>query len=352
MPVASARAAERVTLVIGNGAYDSAPLKHPVNDARDIRATLKKLAFEVLTTIAGSKREMISAIDSFADKLRRAELVAGDDLRVSVRLEPEHQAPATVTTQPATLLPSPGGGSFTDPTTGMEFVLVPGGCFQMGDTFGDGDGYEMPVHEVCVDDFYMGKYEVTQGEYTRIIGSNPSHFKKGDRYPVEQVSWDDAQDFIKKLNSHSGKHYRLPTEAEWEYAARNGGKKVRFGTGKDTIGPDEANFNASSKYAKPYSRPGTYREQTVAVGSFAPNGLGLYDISGNVWEWCHDWFDIDYYDKSPKMNPTGPSSGSYRVLRGGSWFISPRHVRAASRLRLMPDYAHSYLGFRLVLPVQ
>lgn len=166
--------------------------------------------------------------------------------------------------------------NFTDPTTGMEFIFVKGGCYQMGDTFGEGDSDEKPVHEVCVDDFYIGAYEVTQGEYKKIAGFNPSRFQKGDRYPVEEVSWDDAQEYIRMLSRKSNKKYRLPTEAEWEYAARERGKKVRFGTGKDTIGSDEANFDADSLFGrKSYSSSGQYREQTVKVGTFAPNSLGL-----------------------------------------------------------------------------
>ena len=239
---------------------------------------------------------------------------------------------------------------YTDSITGMKFVYVPGGCYQMGDTFGEGNSDETPVHEVCVNGFYMGQYEVTQGEYTKIMGSNPSKFKNGDNFPVEEVSWNDARDFIKKLNDRSGKNYRLPTEAEWEYAAREGGKKVRFGTGKDTIGPDEANFDARNKYKKAYSRAGQYREQTTPVGSFSPNSLGLYDMSGNVWEWCRDWHGREYYGSSPKDNPPGPSRGSYRVARSGGWNNYPVIGRVAYRRSVIPGFMYGDLGFRLVLP--
>jgi formylglycine-generating enzyme required for sulfatase activity len=224
---------------------------------------------------------------------------------------------------------STGGSTYTDPTTGMEFVRVKGGCYQMGDTFGDGD--EKPVHEVCVDDFYIGKYTVTQGQWQAVMGNNPSYFKNGDNYPVEQVSWNDAQDFINRLNEKvtplnpplskgGGKGgYRLPTEAEWEYAAREGGRRVRFGTGTDTISSDIANFDASASYKKPYSEVGQYRQKTTPVGSFRPNSLGLYDMAGNVWQWTADWYGENYSSESPKSNPTGPNSGQYRVLRGGPW---------------------------------
>jgi len=126
---------------------------------------------------------------------------------------------------------------------------------------------------------------------------------------------------------------------------------VRFGTGKDTIEPDEANFDASSKYKKPYSRSGVYREKTVPVKSFSPNSLGLYDLSGNVWEWVQDWYDSGYYKKSPRNNPKGPSSGSGRVLRGGSWYDLPRRVRAAFRFGDAPSGRVSVIGFRLALGV-
>lgn len=265
---------------------------------------------------------------------------------------------------------------FIDPATGMEFVHVTGGCFQMGDTFGEGNPDEKPVHEVCIDDFYIGKYEVTQGEYKQIIGKNPSLFKQGDRYPVERVSWYDTQDFIEKLNSRSSQNYRLPTEAEWEYAAREGGKKVRFGTGSDTIGSDEANFNALAEYKVSFSRSGTYLEETVEVGSYPPNRLGIHDMSGNLWEWCQDWYDEDYYKSSPRNNPKGPPLGNFRmlregswtssfedvvneqtddrgfrVIRGGSWAYQPWLLRATNRNYYIAYYRGYNIGFRIVRPV-
>jgi formylglycine-generating enzyme required for sulfatase activity len=223
--------------------------------------------------------------------------------------------------------------TFTDPTTGMDFVLVPGGCYQMGSNSGASD--EKPVHEVCVDDFYIGKYEVTQGQYQAITGSNPSRFKGSDR-PVEKVSWNDAQDFIRKLNPRSDKTYRLPTEAEWEYAARSGGKREKYAGGD--------NVDAVAWYG---SNSGG---QTHPVGRKAPNSLGLYDMSGNVWEWCQDWYDRGYYGKSPKDNPQGPSGGSNRIARGGSWGYDPWYVRSALRFRFEPGFRGSLLGFRLALP--
>jgi formylglycine-generating enzyme required for sulfatase activity len=244
----------------------------------------------------------------------------------------------------------------TDISVGEEkkgfegMVFIKGGCFEMGDTFGDRPNDEKPVNEVCVDDFYLGEHEVTQGEWKQVMGNNPSEFKNcGDDCPVEEVSYDDVQKYIRRLNNKTGLNYRLPTEAEWEYAAREGGKMVRFGTGKDTIGPDEANFDASSGYKKHYSRFGVFREKTVPVKSFSKNSLGLYDMSGNVYEWVSDWYGEDYYSNSPKDNPKGPGSGEYRVLRGGSYRSLPRDLRTTSRYGYLPDelYCRCGLGFRI-----
>jgi formylglycine-generating enzyme required for sulfatase activity len=235
------------------------------------------------------------------------------------------------------------------------FVFVKGGCYQMGDTFGDGESNEKPVHEVCIDDFYMGETEVTQRQWTEIMGpapagskqgSNPSYFKGCDDCPVEQVSWNDAQEFIKKLNQRTTPLvplnkgglrglYRLPTEAEWEYAARSGGKREKYAGGDDL---DSVGWYSGNSEGKTYP-----------VKQKRPNGLGLYDMSGNVWEWCQDWYDSGYYKNSPKDNPKGASSGAYRVLRGGSWGDLAWRSRAADRSWSHPDARVSDLGFRCVM---
>jgi formylglycine-generating enzyme required for sulfatase activity len=244
----------------------------------------------------------------------------------------------------ATLGAPVSAGSFRDAVTGMEFVAVKGGCFQMGDTIGDGQSVEKPVHEVCVSDFSIGKYEVTQGQWQKIMGSNPSSFYScGDDCPVEKVSWDDVQEFIRKLNDRRGgtanRLYRLPTEAEWEYAARCGGKMEKYSGGNDSGAVAWYSSNSDKK--------------THPVGRKQANGLGLYDMSGNVWEWVNDWYDSGYYGKSPRDNPQGPTTGSYRVNRGGSWNTFPVYVRASSRnYGLVPGYRINNLGFRLVAPVQ
>ena len=241
------------------------------------------------------------------------------------------------------------------PPEGMVFVK--GGCYEMGDTFGDGIGNERPVHTVCVDDFYMGKYEVTQEEWVAVMGNNPSHFKGCDKCPVESVSWDDVQVFISKLNSKTGKNYRLPTEAEWEYAASSGGKKEKFaGFSDESQLYLYANFCGSNctptwKTKTTTTNHNDRYENTSPVGTYKPNGLGLYDMSGNVSEWVSDWYDWSYYRISPKDNPVGPSSGQYRVGRGGSWNFGPEAVRVA--IRVIETSTHrsaNSVGFRLVFP--
>ena len=228
-------------------------------------------------------------------------------------------------------------GTFYDPVTGMEFVLIRGGCYPMGDIFGEGIEDEEPVHEVCLGDFYMGRYEVTQEQWQKIMGVNPSFFHRGGEYPVENVRWSDIQDFIEKLKRTAGVRYRLPTEAEWEYAARSGGKKERWaGTSRDSELDSFAWTDLNS------------REQSHPVGRKKPNGLGLFDFSGNVWEWVADWYDPDYYKYSPKNKPPGPGSSwdHSRVIRGGSWISRPEHVRASQRARAIPSVKGN-LGFRL-----
>ncbi|MCP4754264.1 MAG: formylglycine-generating enzyme family protein [Proteobacteria bacterium] len=194
--------------------------------------------------------------------------------------------------------------------------------------------------------FPYGKTEVTQGQWRAVMCNNPSKFKNGDAYPVENVSWDDVNIFIQKLNGRSDGRYRLPTEAEWEYACREGGKRVRFGHGKNDIGPDEVNFNGDARYKKSYSRAGEYRKKTTPVGSFQPNSLGLYDMSGNVWEWTADWFGQGYYNNGSETNPKDPM-GSRRVLRGGSWGDGPELLQCSIRYWFWPGIRSRIFGFRL-----
>jgi len=229
------------------------------------------------------------------------------------------------------------GKSYTDPTTGTEFVFVKGGCYRMGDTFGDGYQNEKPVREVCVNDFYIGKFEVTQGQWKTVQGNNPSYFNKcGDNCPVEQVSWDDAQKFISRMNQLTGKTYRLLTEAEWEYAARSGGKNEKYaGTSNDSELGDYAWYSDNSG------------NQTHPVGQKRPNGLGIYDMSGNVWEWVQDIYSETAYSSQNRNNPIYTGRGTNRVRRGGGWIRDMGSVRAANRNDGAPDYRSSGQGFRL-----
>jgi formylglycine-generating enzyme required for sulfatase activity len=232
---------------------------------------------------------------------------------------------------------TPPSKTFRDPLTGMDFVLVKGGCYPMGDLFGEGIEDEEPVHEVCLGDFYIGRYEVTQEQWQKVMDVNPSFFNKGGKYPVENIRWYDIQEFIEKLKRTAGVAYRLPTEAEWEYAARSGGRKERWaGTSKD---PELDEFAWTDRNS---------HEQSHPVGQKKPNGLGLFDLSGNLWEWLADWYDPDYYKYSPRNNPRGPESSwdRSRVIRGGSWISSPEHVRASQRARAIPSVKGN-VGFRL-----
>jgi sulfatase modifying factor 1 len=216
-------------------------------------------------------------------------------------------------------------------------VLIKGGCFDMGDIFDTGDTDEIPVHTVCVGDFYLGKTEVTQKQWEEVVGSNPSKFKDADR-PVERISWYDVQDFIEQLNEKAGKHYRLPTEAEWEYAARSGGFKEEW-----------AGTNSESEIGEyAWCRSNSRNIGTHSVAGKKPNALGLYDMMGNVWEWCSDWYDRNYYEDSPAKDPEGTVEGSTRVLRGGGWKSKPAQLRTVDRNDFDPSIKKfANIGFRL-----
>ena len=237
---------------------------------------------------------------------------------------------------------------------GIEFIYVKGGTFQMGDQFSEGSDDELPVHPVRVNDFYMSKYEITFDQYDAFCEATGKD-KPGDgdwgrgKRPVIYVSWSDATAFSEWLSEQTREKIRLATEAEWEYAARERGKKVRFGNGKNIADPTEINFNASADYKQSYSVAGEYRRKTLPVGTFRPNSLGLYDMSGNVWEWCRDRYGEDYYANSPEDNPKGPSSGSSYVYRGGSWSVFlPQLMRACVRFGTSADSRYFGIGFRVV----
>jgi formylglycine-generating enzyme required for sulfatase activity len=258
-----------------------------------------------------------------------------------------------------------------------NMVRIKGGTFTMGSPTSepDHDNNETP-HQVKVKSFYMGKYEVTQKEYQEVMGTNPSNFK-GENLPVEQVSWYDAVEYCNKRSEREGfspaytidksrsdpnnksekdtvrwvvtwnknaNGYRLPTEAEWEYACR-AGTTTPFNTGNN-ITTGNANYDGNNPYNN--NAKGTFRKKTTAVGSFAPNPWGLYDMHGNVLEWCWDWYGS--YSSSVQTDPVGASSGSTRVFRGGSWNFSGRRLRSAHRVNFNPSYRDNDVGFRLVRP--
>ncbi|MEZ4987356.1 MAG: SUMF1/EgtB/PvdO family nonheme iron enzyme [Saprospiraceae bacterium] len=266
----------------------------------------------------------------------------------------------------------------------QNMVFIKGGTFDMGDVMGDKESYNETVHSVTVSDFYLARTPVTFAEYDRFCEAikrpkpNDKGWGRGNR-PVINVNWYDVVEYCNWLSEQQGlmsfynidktrkdpnnknssddlkwtvtpnwnaNGYRLPTEAEWEYAAREGGKKVRFGNGKDVIDPKYINFNASENHKKSYSVVGEYRSKTVPVGSLnSPNALGLHDMSGNVREWCWDWDGS--YPTAAQINPKGADQGTYRVLRGGSWGYYPQYCRAANRDSWFPSYRYDIIGFRL-----
>jgi formylglycine-generating enzyme required for sulfatase activity len=245
------------------------------------------------------------------------------------------QAAAALPQQAAVQAPS-AGATFRDPTTGMEFAAIPGGEYEQGchANAGECSANEKPTRRVQVRPFWLGKTEVTQGQWKRVMTNNPSAFKKGDDYPVEQVSWDDAQAFIRRLNAQSGQSYRLPSEAEWEYACRGGGKPVTYGTASGSLDRSTANF-------------GQNEDGTTPAGKYSPNALGLSDMTGNVWEWTQDVYDGNAYRSGSADNPVNEGSGAYRVFRGGGWNYEPRDLRCSRRFGNTPSLRNYDLGFRL-----
>ncbi|MBF0266337.1 MAG: SUMF1/EgtB/PvdO family nonheme iron enzyme [Gammaproteobacteria bacterium] len=217
---------------------------------------------------------------------------------------------------------------------GLEFVHIRAGCFKMGSL--DGEDEELPVHEACItQDYKLSKYEVTQAQWKSIMGDNPSKFKKGDNYPVEQISWFEAQTFVKRLNQLYGGGYRLPTEAEWEYACRNQGKDREY------CGTKNESSDLSIKWDTGHRQ----------VGMQQANDIGLYDMDSNVREWVFDWFDKSYYSKSPNQNPKGAVKDELKSVRGGSWMSVHELNKAHSRFRARPDSKYFFIGLRLAKDV-
>jgi formylglycine-generating enzyme required for sulfatase activity len=249
---------------------------------------------------------------------------------------------------------------------GMKLVLIPAGKFQMGSPRDDKDrGENEEQHEVEITKaFYLGVYEVTQGQFKKVTGKNPSHFSKEgnasrmrewdstDDFPVEGVTWHAAVDFCKRLSAFpaekkAGRVYRLPTEAEWEYACRAGASSYRVFHCGNRLSSRQANVDAMNGPGGS-GNPRDYLFRTTRVGSYKPNAWGLYDMHGNVREWCQDWYGKDYYKNSPRKDPKGPDRGEDRVLRSSSWGDIPENCRSASRSRGDPNRALAGEGFRVV----
>ena len=267
--------------------------------------------------------------------------------------KPKKQKPATTQVAPkkhkSQSKPTKGGtvkrvatkASYSNGTltvNGIKYnmVWVDGGTFRMGATSEQGSEIsdEKPVHSVTLSGYYIGKTEVTQALWQAVMGSNPSYFE-GDDLPVEQVSWDDCQEFIRKLNSLTGQNFRLPTEAEWEFACRGGNNSRGY------------KYSGSNYIDNVAWYDGNSGDKTHPVATKSPNELGIYDMSGNVWEWCADWYGD--YSSGRQTNPKGPYGGSYRVYRGGSWFIYARFCRSSFRISSDPSFRGYFLGLRLAL---
>ena len=267
--------------------------------------------------------------------------------------------------QPPSIVDPPSPSSppeITSKSTGMKLRLIPSGTFQMGSPASEADrsADESPQHTVLITQpFYMGVYEVTQAEYESVMGTNPSWLSKTgggesrvsgmdtSKFPVETVSWEDAQEFCRKLSAKDGQTYRLPTEAEWEYACRAGTTTpFHFGS---TLNGDKANVDGDDPYGM--TTKGMFLKRTTMVGSYGANAFGLYDMHGNVWEWCEDRHDKSAYGKrsGTTSDPKVTSGSEYRVLRGGSWFLYSQLARSANRDLGTPGNRFRDYGFRVVL---
>ena len=300
------------------------------------------------TTLPVGQHSYIVACNGYESEEGMVKLKASAPSNIQITLTKEATATqqstvsqTTVAQQPVVQTPVSNVDNISIPVKdgiSIDMVRVEAGTFTMGATpemenpFGD----EKPTHKVTLtNDYYIGKYEVTQALWQAVMSNNPS-FNNGDNLPVENVSWNDCQEFISKLNSITGKTFRLPTEAEWEYAAR-GGKKSRGYLYSGSSNLSDVAWYADNSGSKAHS-----------VGTKQSNELGIYDMAGNVSEWCQDWYGK--YSSSSKTNPTGANSGSRRVIRGGSWFNAARSCRSSFRNNFAPGYHNrGYLGLRLVL---
>jgi len=246
-----------------------------------------------------------------------------------------------------------------EPLIELEFVWLEGGCFPMGQSvpekrtlieeagelkYREFYADELPQHQACVDGFWMARQETTRHQWQQLMATVPFLADLPGNHPATNISWLMAMDFIVVLNGIADENFRLPTEAEMEYAIR-AGSETPFHTGK-TISTGQANYNGIHTYGS--GQKGTYLQKTSPGRSYPANRFGLFDMHGNVWEWCSDWYAKDYYEESPVDNPRGPETGKNKIMRGGSWFTAPRSVRSANRRGLQPDIALEDSGFRLI----
>lgn len=230
--------------------------------------------------------------------------------------------------------------------TGIDFIKVEPGCFIMGSPLTEKERVDgEKQHKVCLTKpFLLGKYEVTQGQWEAVMGKNPAHFKQcGSRCPIESISGEDIEAFIKIIRIKTGLQFRLPSEAEWEYAARAGTTTI-FSFG-DNINTSQVNYDGDHPYIG--KATGRDRKTPLAVGSLPANSWGFHDMHGNVWEFVRDWHRLDYYKNSPRDNPKGPEKGSFHVRRGGSWRFGARFCRSAYRGRFRQNSISTLMGFRL-----
>ena len=234
------------------------------------------------------------------------------------------------------------GTGYTEPFTGMVYSYIPGGCYIMGchDTAEKCSKDEKPAHRVCLTGFWMARIEVTQGVWEKVMGTNPSQSVINVDHPVENVSFSDVREFIRRLNAKTSDNVMLPSEAQWEYACRSGGENQNFPWDKDQ---SELGANCGA------CRPGAYTGRTTPVARFAPNDLGLYDMAGNVREWCVDYYNKKAYAAHQEKDPVYDEKEAARVIRGGSFMDNTRHIRCTARAKSLPGIKDDYTGFRLVL---
>ncbi|HIJ85245.1 MAG TPA: SUMF1/EgtB/PvdO family nonheme iron enzyme [Magnetococcales bacterium] len=239
-----------------------------------------------------------------------------------------------VTTSAVSQTEIPTTKLWSDPETGISLAFIPGGCFSMGSE--QESENENPVHEVCLDSFWMGVHEITQKQWRQVLNWLPEQSVLDDRFPVGNVSWQGVDEFLQAINKRSGIHFRLPTEAQWEYACTGGGLD-KFYCGEGAV--QELGWVEENSDHRPH-----------APGELVSNRFGLYDMTGNLWEWVADWYGADYYRHSPQRNPTGPASGTSRVFRGGGWLSKAGVIRATMRHDMDPHRSYPLMGLRLAAP--